>query len=145
MLVNSIYFTDRISLFQNYTKVHDGIKTMTAEIIKFSKITEWWIGNWYPVKSYNTNITSWTELLKDAFNSTNTSLTLHDLYSLWAVTDKKYRHFSHLLKDKLLVSARMEMDLRPASGHLMKLDGILDKRTGKTAYYQRGSASPSSS
>jgi hypothetical protein len=145
MLVNSIYFTDRISLFQNYTKVHDGIKNMTAEIIKFSKITEWWIGNWYPVKSYNTNVTSWTELLKDAFNSTNTSLTLHDLYSLWAVTDKKYRHFSHLLRDKLLVSARMEMDLRPASGHLMKLDGILDKRTGKTAYYQRGSASPSSS
>ena len=143
MSQHSSYFTDRISLFQNYTKVHHGIKIMTAEIVKFSKITEWWIGKWYPVKSYNSNITSWTELLQQAFDSTNTPLTLHDLYSLWTVTDKKYRHFSHLLKDKLLVSAKMELDVQPASGHLMKLDGILDKRISKAAYYQRGSASPS--
>jgi hypothetical protein len=144
MLTHSIYFSDRISLFQNFTKVHHGIKAMTAEIIKFSKITEWWMGKWYPVKSYNTNITSWTELLKDAFDSTNTPLTLHDLYSLWTVGDRKYRHFSHMLRDKLLASAKMELDLQPASGHLMKLDGILDKRTSKPSYHHRGSASPSS-
>ena len=144
MSLHSAYFADRISLFQNYTKVHEGVRVMTAEIIKFSRITEWWIGKWYPVKSYNTNITSWTELQHQAFDSTNTALTLHDLYSLWAVTDKKYRHFSHLLRDKLLVSSRMELDLQPASAHLMKLDGILDKRATK-AYFQRGPASTSSS
>ncbi len=145
MSLHSTYFTDRISLFQNYTKVHEGIKVMTEEIIKFSRITEWWLGKWYPVKSYNTNITSWTELQHQAFDSTNTALTLHDLYSLWAVTDKKYRHFSHLLRDKLLVSSRMELDLQPASAHLMKLDGILDKRAIKAPYFQRGPASTSSS
>ena len=58
MLLHSGYFTDRMALFQNYTKVHEGIRAMTAEIVKFTKITEWWMGKWYPVKSYNTNITS---------------------------------------------------------------------------------------
>ena len=39
----------------------------------------------------------------------------------------------------------MELDLQPASTHLMKLDGILDKRAIKAPYFQRGPASTSSS
>jgi len=81
MLLHSTYFADRIALFQNYTKIHEGIRAMTAEILRFTKITEWWMGKWYPIKSYNANITSWTDLLNDAFKSSGTSLNLYDLYS----------------------------------------------------------------
>jgi len=142
MMLHSGYFTDRMALFQNYTKIHEGIRAMTAEILKFTKITEWWMNKWYPVKSYNTNITSWTELLTQAFSSSGTNVTLHDLYSLWAVTDKRYRHFSHLLKDKLSVSWKMEQDCQPSAAHLMKLDGILDKHAKPHNHFSR-SSSPS--
>jgi hypothetical protein len=142
MLLHSTYFADRIALFQNYTKIHEGIRAMTAEILRFTKITEWWMGKWYPVKSYNANITSWTDLLNDAFKSSGTSINLYDLYSLWAVTDKRYRHFSHLLKDKLLVSWKMEQDCQPSASHLMKLDGILAKQLKPHGQFSR-SVSPS--
>jgi len=143
MRLHSSYFCDRIALFQNYSKVHDGIKLMTSEILRYTRITEWWMGKWYPVKSYNTNITSWTVLLNDAFaGSGSAGLSLQDLYSLWAVTDRKYRHFSHLLKDKLAVSWRMEQDLQPSAAHLMKLDGIIAKQLKSNDRYSR-SSSPS--
>ena len=100
------------------------------------------MGKWYPVKSYNTNITSWTDLLTQAFSSSGTNVTLHDLYSLWAVTDKRYRHFSHLLKDKLSVSWKMEQDCQPSAAHLMKLDGILEKQSKPYSQFSR-SSSPS--
>ena len=98
------------------------------------------MGKWYPIKSYNTNITSWTDLLTQAFSSSGTSVTLHDLYSLWAVTDKRYRHFSHLLKDKLSVSWKMEQDCQLSSAHLMKLDGILDKHSKPHNQFSRNSS-----
>ena len=110
----------------NYGKLHETFTESMLEITRFIKITEWWISDWYPVKSNNSIQKGFMKIMDELLqeHSRPDSIGLHGFYQLHDCKDKRYNHFSHILADKVARSSMTNEHLKPSMEYLMKLTNL---------------------
>ena len=110
----------------NYGKIHETFTETMLEITRFVRITEWWISDWYPVKSNNSLQKGFMKIMDESLqeHSRPDSIGLHGFYQLHDCKDKRYNHFSHILTDKVARSSMTNEHLKPSMEYLMKLTNL---------------------
>ena len=122
---------DELQLVINYSKIHNEFESHIKEIVRFGKISEWWLSSWFPMKSNGSSqVKPFVQLLLQVMSDSTlpNTIRIDDLYNVESMKDKKYKHFSHLLLGRSDLSNTMSSTLLPAIEVLRTLHGLAQKR-----------------
>ena len=122
---------DEVQLVINYSKIHNEFESHIKEIVRFGRISEWWLSSWFPMKSNGSSqVKPFTQLLLHVMSDSTLpgTIRIDDFYSIEGMKDKKFKHFSHLLLGRSDLSSTMSGTLLPAVEVLRTLHGLALKR-----------------